>query len=77
MDFQINLSLEEFGELLLDDVFRLTGAKGERNLFLFENGLLIVKRRDDGAFLYKNYIAVSGAHTACAAAIWSLSSAAD
>jgi hypothetical protein len=51
--------LRDFGGLLLDDVFRLTGAKGERNLFLFENGLLFVKRKEDGTFLYKNYIAVS------------------
>lgn len=56
--FQTTISAGEFGELLLDDVFRLTGAKSERNLFLFQNGLLIVKRKEDGTFQFKNYIAV-------------------
>ncbi|OQV23741.1 putative Pleckstrin-like proteiny domain-containing family G member 1 [Hypsibius exemplaris] len=58
-ELPLSLTLGEFGELLLDDLFRLTGAKGERNLFLFANGLLIVKRKEDGTFLFKNYIAHS------------------
>ena len=37
----------------------MCGAKGLRQLFLFEKGLIIAKRRDDGGMLVKTYIVVS------------------
>ncbi|XP_064621226.1 uncharacterized protein LOC135484064 isoform X2 [Lineus longissimus] len=40
--------LTTYGELLLEDSFKMHGAKGHRHLFLFEKAMLITKRKEDG-----------------------------
>ncbi|GAU89831.1 hypothetical protein RvY_02335 [Ramazzottius varieornatus] len=59
IDKPAHLNLFGLGELSLEDTFRVIGVKGERNLCLFDKGLLIVKKREDRSLLYKNYIAHS------------------
>lgn len=39
--------------------FRVQGAKASRQIFLFEKGLLIAKKREDGYFVCKGNIMVS------------------
>ncbi|XP_013401857.1 uncharacterized protein LOC106167598 isoform X3 [Lingula anatina] len=51
--------LTTFGELLLESPFRLYGAKGHRQAFLFEKGLILAKRREDGTFMCKAVIMCS------------------
>jgi len=61
-----NLTL--MGDLLLEDSFKLVGAKDRRYLFLFKQSLLLTKKREsdgtfknhkaDGTFAYKNEIAM-------------------
>uniref|UniRef100_UPI00358E604E pleckstrin homology domain-containing family G member 1-like n=1 Tax=Myxine glutinosa TaxID=7769 RepID=UPI00358E604E len=49
-------NLSEFGELVLEGTFRLHRSKKERTLFLFNKALLITKKRDDGAYIYKTHL---------------------
>uniref|UniRef100_A0A8C4NIZ4 Pleckstrin homology and RhoGEF domain containing G3 n=2 Tax=Eptatretus burgeri TaxID=7764 RepID=A0A8C4NIZ4_EPTBU len=49
-------NLSEFGELVLEGTFRMHRSKKERTLFLFNKALLITKKRDDGAFIYKTHL---------------------
>lgn len=49
--------LSKYGDLLLEATFKLAGAKTNRQLFLFEEVLLIVKERS-GALICKDYITV-------------------
>lgn len=49
--------LSKYGDLLLEATFKLAGAKTNRQLFLFEEMLLIVKERN-GALICKDYIMV-------------------
>ena len=41
------------------DVFRMHGAKAWRHLFLFEKGLLLTKKKEDGNLLVKDSIMVN------------------
>lgn len=50
--------LSKYGDLMLEATFKLAGAKTNRQLFLFEEVLLIVKERN-GSLLCKDYIMVS------------------
>uniref|UniRef100_A0A0R3RRT3 DH domain-containing protein n=1 Tax=Elaeophora elaphi TaxID=1147741 RepID=A0A0R3RRT3_9BILA len=50
--------LSKYGDLLLEATFKLAGAKTNRQLFLFEEMLLIVKERS-GALICKDYIMCS------------------
>lgn len=50
--------LSKYGDLLLEATFKLAGAKTNRQLFLFEEMLLIVKERN-GSLICKDYIMVS------------------
>nr|CRZ23653.1 BMA-UIG-1 [Brugia malayi] len=50
--------LSKYGDLLLEATFKLAGAKTNRQLFLFEEMLLIVKERN-GALICKDYIMCS------------------
>lgn len=52
--------LTTLGELILEDSFKLFDRpKTSRHLFLFDNVLLITKKRRDGSLNYKGHIAVS------------------
>ncbi|ELT93886.1 hypothetical protein CAPTEDRAFT_107186 [Capitella teleta] len=51
--------LTTFGELVLEDVFRMHGAKGWRQIFLFEKNILLTKKKEDGTLLFKDAILVS------------------
>ncbi|XP_055342301.1 uncharacterized protein LOC129590889 isoform X2 [Paramacrobiotus metropolitanus] len=62
VELPAELSTQQFGELLMEDMFPVSigkRAKSDRNVFLFENGLLIVKQREDSTFHFKFYIAHS------------------
>uniref|UniRef100_A0A0N5ANQ8 DH domain-containing protein n=1 Tax=Syphacia muris TaxID=451379 RepID=A0A0N5ANQ8_9BILA len=50
--------LFEYGDLLLEGVFKIAGSKTNRQLFLFEEMLLIVKERNN-ALICKDYIMCS------------------
>ncbi|VDK72077.1 unnamed protein product [Onchocerca ochengi] len=50
--------LSKYGDLLLEATFKLAGAKTNRQLFLFEEMLLIVKERN-GSLICKDYIMCS------------------
>ncbi|KAM9798309.1 pleckstrin homology domain-containing family G member 3-like [Neosynchiropus ocellatus] len=50
--------LTTFGELVLEGTFKLHGAKNQRTLFLFQQLLLITRRRADH-FIYKTHISCS------------------
>uniref|UniRef100_A0A183VF23 Pleckstrin homology domain-containing family G member 1 n=1 Tax=Toxocara canis TaxID=6265 RepID=A0A183VF23_TOXCA len=50
--------LSKYGDLLLEGTFKLAGSKTNRQLFLFEEMLLIVKERN-GALICKDYIMCS------------------
>ena len=43
---------------VVQDTFRMSGAKAMRHLFLFEKCVLIAKRREDGNLLTKAHIMV-------------------
>ncbi|XP_022083019.1 uncharacterized protein LOC110975147 isoform X3 [Acanthaster planci] len=47
------------GDLVLEDVFRMQGARAERYLYLFEKVLLIGKKREDGLISIKTHISCS------------------
>ncbi|XP_038074098.1 uncharacterized protein LOC119742138 isoform X2 [Patiria miniata] len=47
------------GDLVLEDVFRMQGARAERYLYLFEKVLLIGKKREDGLISVKTHIPCS------------------
>uniref|UniRef100_A0A0M3I465 DH domain-containing protein n=1 Tax=Ascaris lumbricoides TaxID=6252 RepID=A0A0M3I465_ASCLU len=47
--------LSRYGDLLLEGTFKLAGSKTNRQLFLFEEMLMIVKERN-GALICKDYI---------------------
>ncbi|XP_070576573.1 uncharacterized protein [Ptychodera flava] len=49
-------SLVSYGDLVLEDVFRMVGARADRFLFLFEKALLIGKKREDGLISIKAVI---------------------
>ncbi|XP_078000984.1 uncharacterized protein LOC144453544 isoform X2 [Glandiceps talaboti] len=49
-------SLISYGDLVLEDVFRMAGARADRFVFLFEKALLIGKRREDGLISIKAII---------------------
>lgn len=49
--------LSRYGDLLLEGTFKLAGSKTNRQLFLFEEMLMIVKERN-GALICKDYIMV-------------------
>lgn len=52
--------LTTLGELILEDSFKLFDRpKSLRNLFLFDNVLLITKKKRDGSLAYKVHIEVS------------------
>ncbi|XP_072031848.1 uncharacterized protein [Amphiura filiformis] len=51
--------LNSCGDLVLEDVFRLQGARAERYLYLFEKVLLIGKKREDGLINVKTHISCS------------------
>lgn len=52
--------LTTLGELILEDTFKLYNRpKSTRHLFLFDNVLLITKKKRDGSLCYKDHIAVS------------------
>ena len=48
-----------YSVLCFQDTFRLSGAKAQRHIFLFEKCVLIAKRKEDGNFLTKAHIMVS------------------
>ena len=50
--------LTTFGELVLEDMFRMHGAKGWRQVFLFDKAVL-TKKKEDGNLLFKDAIMVS------------------
>lgn len=50
--------LSRYGDLLLEGTFKLAGSKTNRQLFLFEEMLMIVKERN-GALICKDYIMCS------------------
>uniref|UniRef100_A0A914RZS6 DH domain-containing protein n=1 Tax=Parascaris equorum TaxID=6256 RepID=A0A914RZS6_PAREQ len=50
--------LSKYGDLLLEGTFKLAGSKTNRQLFLFEEMLMIVKERN-GALICKDYIMCS------------------
>lgn len=50
--------LFKYGDLILEGSFKLAGSKTTRQLFLFEEMLLIVKERN-GALICKDYIMVT------------------
>ncbi|CAH1791234.1 unnamed protein product [Owenia fusiformis] len=51
--------LTTYGELLLEDTFRMCGAKAFRHVFLFEKTLLITKKREEGMLSCKAAILCS------------------
>lgn len=52
--------LTTFGELILEDTFKLFNRpKSTRHIFLFDNVLLITKKKRDGSLCYKGHIACS------------------
>mgnify|MGYP000946469318 CR=1 FL=1 len=52
--------LTTLGELILEDTFKLySRSKSARHLFLFDNVLLMTKKKRDGSLCYKGHIAVS------------------
>lgn len=48
--------LTTLGDLILEDKFRLCGAKVERSVFLFEKAVLIAKRKEEGDMIVKAFI---------------------
>ncbi|KAL3872982.1 hypothetical protein ACJMK2_036147 [Sinanodonta woodiana] len=44
------------GELVLEGSFRMYGAKASRQMFLFEKGVIIAKRKEDGMLSCKAFI---------------------
>ncbi|XP_014667702.1 PREDICTED: pleckstrin homology domain-containing family G member 3-like, partial [Priapulus caudatus] len=51
--------LTTYGELVIEGEFRIAGAKGLRQLFLFDSMLIITKRRADGTYACKTFIECS------------------
>lgn len=52
--------LTTFGELILEETFKLFNRpKSTRHIFLFDNVLLITKKKRDGSLCYKGHIACS------------------
>lgn len=51
--------LTAMGELCAEGTFRVGGARGYRQVFLFDKVLLITKSKSDGALAYKSHIMVS------------------
>ena len=49
----------------IQDKFKFCGCKTYRYLFLFEKGLLIAKRKEDGSFQVKASIMVFDKHFTC------------
>jgi hypothetical protein len=47
--------LTKYGRLVLEDSFRVVGARDPRQVFLFEKLVLVTKHRDDGKYSYKNH----------------------
>lgn len=48
-----------FGELCAEGTFRVSGAKALRHVFLFDQILLITKKKEEGILGYKAHIMVS------------------
>ena len=53
--------LTTFGELCAEGTFRMAGAKALRHAFLFDQILLITKKKEEGILGYKAHIMV-GSH---------------
>lgn len=52
--------LKNMGDLLLEDSFKVSGTKDPRHLFLFKDGLLFTKKKDnDGVFTFKNLVSMN------------------
>lgn len=51
--------LTTFGELCAEGTFRVSGAKALRHVFLFDQILLITKKKEEGILGYKAHIMVS------------------
>ncbi|XP_035826918.1 uncharacterized protein LOC101855581 isoform X2 [Aplysia californica] len=51
--------LTRLGELVLESTFRVYGAKASRQVFLFEKGLLISKKKEGGMLSCKTFIMCS------------------
>jgi len=51
--------LTTYGALIAEGTFRAAGARALRHVFLFERLLLVTKRREEGALVYKAHILVS------------------
>ncbi|XP_064600922.1 uncharacterized protein LOC135467092 [Liolophura sinensis] len=58
-DYADGPDLSTLGELVLEGSFRLLGAKASRSVFLFEKGILITKRKEEGTFSCKVVILCS------------------
>ena len=50
--------LNKYGRLVLEDQFRVSGARDPRIFFLFEKLLLVTKRREDGEYYCKSHFEV-------------------
>ena len=55
--------LTKYGRLVLEDSFRVVGARDPRQVFLFEKLLLVTKHREDGKYSYKNDFEVGLAYS--------------
>ncbi|CAH1388789.1 unnamed protein product [Nezara viridula] len=51
--------LTRYGELCAEGTFRMSGAKALRHAFLFDNMLLITKKKEEGILQYKAHIMCS------------------
>ena len=59
------LNLADLGELVLEDTFQLHGKKGDRQVFLFHQAILIAKRQQTSGYLViKDFIKVRGTREA-------------
>ncbi|KAG1682241.1 Pleckstrin y domain-containing family G member 1 [Nymphon striatum] len=55
----IGQDLTTYGELVAEGIFRVYGAKGLRQVFLFDKIILIAKKKEDGTMTYKTHILCS------------------
>ena len=50
--------MDKIFNFIFQDTFRMSGAKGHRHVFLFEKGIIIAKKKEDGTLNCKASILV-------------------